>query len=441
MNRTPALALLALSTTALSRPAHAVAVDVQLTVDNAYAIYTGTSTTVTDFHGMAENTLAQEIRQPESYSFDMNEGDIIYVVAWSDDGVHQGLLAEFDIDGTVVTTANTQWEVMATGIDLDVGDAPPSLPDLTTQIQLANAGSVPSGGWVAPEFGDYNDGSAIVDVPLMASNIQWAWYRSASTPSSATAFRPGANHDEFLVFRMIFPLNGCCVADECLNTTPEDCVDRRGEVLPTGMLCEDLLGECLDAVESTGACCVDDTCEELTRRECVEQGGEYLGDDTDCESSGAECEPDVIEEKGACCVGEECLELDAMGCVERGGEFLGAGSSCEDTTLECPPVDDQGACCVDGACLDANVDKCRELGGTFLGAGSECGDVWEECATSGGDDTAAPVGDGTTDPEVAVDGLSGNYKGGCSVAGGVGGSLATVLMALLPALMVRRRDD
>jgi len=51
MNRTPALALLALSTTALSRPAHAVAVDVQLTVDNAYAIYTGTSTTVTDFHG------------------------------------------------------------------------------------------------------------------------------------------------------------------------------------------------------------------------------------------------------------------------------------------------------------------------------------------------------------------------------------------------------
>ena len=96
---------------------------------------------------------------------------------------------------------------------------------------------------------------------------------------------------------------------------------------------------------------------------------------------------------------------------------------------------------MDGACLDANVDKCHELGGTFLGAGSECGDVWEECATSGGDDTAAPVGDGTTDPEVAVDGLSGNDKGGRSVAGGIGGSLATVLMALLPALMVRRRDD
>ena len=134
-------------------PSAAATVDVTLTADNAYALYTGTYANISAYHGFAENPSASDIASPETYTFTMSSGDSIYVVAYSDDFVAQGLLAEFDVDGTVLTTGSSRWEVAATGIDLDPGDTPPTLAELTAQVQLANAGSVPSGGWVDQDWG------------------------------------------------------------------------------------------------------------------------------------------------------------------------------------------------------------------------------------------------------------------------------------------------
>ena len=98
-------ALLGLGTTADAGP---VTVDVQVTADNAYAIYSGNETDIYDFHGTAENHNAGDIATPETYNFSMDDGDIIYIAAWSDNLVAQGLLAEFNIDGTILTTGNSQ---------------------------------------------------------------------------------------------------------------------------------------------------------------------------------------------------------------------------------------------------------------------------------------------------------------------------------------------
>lgn len=82
-------------------------VSVQLTADNVYGIYTGDGNSVTAYHGGDSNTDAQDIRDAESYNFTMNNGDVIYVAAWSDDATSQGLLAEFNIDGAILTTSHT----------------------------------------------------------------------------------------------------------------------------------------------------------------------------------------------------------------------------------------------------------------------------------------------------------------------------------------------
>ncbi|HCH66796.1 MAG TPA: hypothetical protein DFR83_28595, partial [Deltaproteobacteria bacterium] len=385
MKTTPLAAIVALSSLALTNEAAAVPVTVQLTADNAYAIYTGSGSTVTDHWATEFNSLAGQIATPETYSFTMNDDDVIYVVAWSDDATHQGLLAEFDIGGTIVTTSSTHWEVMATGIDLDVGDPAPTIDNLTTQVQLGDAGGGASGGWVTPELGDLNDGSALVDVPAMASYVQWAWYRSAETASGDTTFLPGANHDEYLIFRMKFPMEGCCLGDECFNTDPDDCMSLGGIPLGDELLCEDFAGECVDLIEEAGACCTKDECVELSREACLEEEGTYLGDEVSCDDVDVDCTVEEPPETGACCVDGECVEMEHDKCLEQGGEFAGVGVTCDDIVGECDePVSDDGACCTDDMCEVIDRVTCEEGGGVFWGVGTDCDSADIECPADDG---------------------------------------------------------
>ena len=377
--------LLGLSGQASATP---VNVDVTLTVDNVYAIYSGNETSIYDFHGTASNTSASQISNPETYNFTVDDGDIIYVAAWSDDGIAQGLLAEFNIDGTILTTANSQWEVMATGIDLDIGDPAPTMAELTTQINLANAGSVPSGGWVNATLGDINDihwsTSGSVHVPAMASTLQWAWY--TQTGYTGDAFTPGYNHDEYLVFRLEFPIGACCVDDTCINLTPDDCELAGG--IYSDILCESTDWECPVEPE-IGACCVegDDgfVCLDITQDECELNAGDWYGVGVNCADVLAECEVELEPETGACCVdrgdGPVCTEVAKDVCKNADGEWFGYGSVCVDVFEECAIVDEPeiGACCVKDECIDSTEDECTDLDGEFAGPGTSCLDIAVTC--------------------------------------------------------------
>ena len=422
-------ALLGMGTTATAAP---VTVDVQVTADNAYAIYTGNETDIYDFHGTAENHNAGDIAAPETYSFSMDDGDIIYIAAWSDNMVAQGLLAEFNIDGTILTTGNSQWEVMATGIDLGFGSPAPTMAELTTQINLANSGMVPSGGWVNTTLGGLNDAHwgtpGSVHVPSMASTLQWAWYHKPGV--TLDTFSSGYNHDEYLVFRLEFPIGGCCVDDSCYNMTPDDC-DLVGG-LYNDLLCEDSDWEC-PVEPDTGACCIDGadgaTCIEVTELECDEQAGDWFGLGSACADVLAECEADPAPETGACCVdrpsGPQCVETSKNICKESEGIWYGWGSVCTDVIEECLTVEEPelGACCVKDECIESTEDDCEAWAGDFQGEGSSCLDVAVTCDTTTIDDH-----------------VSDNEGAGCSTAGRTAHN-GLILMAMsMFGLALRRRS-
>ncbi len=187
--------------------------DVTMTTDNAYAIYYGDEFSATTWLGGAVNTTAGMIWSTESYSLTIPDSSWIYIAAWSDDSVMQGVLADFTnltIGGQIVS-GNTPWEVTATGVDLDNWSPAPSLAGLTTEILNANAGANPSLGWVMPTA------SALTNVaggihPATISGIdddaRWMWYDSGNDTTSANppfTVPPGSsgfNHDEYLIFRI-----------------------------------------------------------------------------------------------------------------------------------------------------------------------------------------------------------------------------------------------
>ena len=415
--------LLGLSGQAEATP---VNVDVTLTVDNVYAIYSGNETDIYDFHGSATNTSALQISIPETYNFTVDDGDIIYIAAWSDDATAQGLLAEFNIDGTILTTANSQWEVMATGIDLDIGDPAPTMSELTTQINLANAGSVASGGWVNVTLGNMNDTSwatsGSVHVPTMASTLQWAWYHQPGY--AGDTFTPGFDHREYLVFRLKFPITGCCVEDTCINMTPDDCEDAGGIVATE--LCESTDLVCEPEPE-LGACCLerDDgfVCMDVTMDECELDGGDWYGVGVNCADVLAECEVEEPE-LGACCVdrgdGPICVEIEKGPCKESDGEWFGAGSVCVDVLEECLIVEEPelGACCVKDECIESTEDECRDWDGDFFGVGSTCLDIAVTCEDDGGDDAG---GDDAGGDDAGGDDAGGEDAGGDDAGGDDGG--------------------
>ena len=351
----------------IAQSAFAWNVSVQLTADNVYGIYTGDATSATAYHGGTVNTSAQDIRDAESYNFVMNNGDVIYVATWSDDDTSQGLLAEFNIDGAILTTSHTDWEVMATGIDLDLGSAEPTLAELTAQIVLANAGNVPSGGWIPSFIGEANDGSGpnfpTLEVTTMAQTVNWAWYDSGNCTGTGQPFAPGCNHDEYIVFRLVLPLGGCCLPDDgCQNTSQTNCDQIGGIYAGDGVFCE--LPDTCSEEPDTGACCIDGVCYDINEEKCIDEDGAWYGIGSACTDTDVEC--DVEPETGACCIEGDCFEMEVQDCWKNGGASYGTLSTCQDDFVECCN-DDSGPQEVPSDKSCASLDLSRRGVGLPLG--------------------------------------------------------------------------
>jgi hypothetical protein len=178
--------------------ANAIPFEVDITVDNQYALWYGTETAATNFVGADGNWPSTE-----TYNFNLPDDYFIYVVTQSDLSVAQGLLAQFtNLDNNSrFYSQDPQWQVTATG---RYGSAPltnsaASFAELTSQLLVANAGSNPSGGWVSTTGGATNGASPWGTRPNIDAAAQWVWYNSngSSNPTSG-----GFNHDEYLIFRI-----------------------------------------------------------------------------------------------------------------------------------------------------------------------------------------------------------------------------------------------
>lgn len=178
--------------------ANAIPFEVDITVDNSYALYYGTASTATNFVGSNGDW-----NNTESYTFDLPDDHFIYVVTQSDVAVAQGFLAQFTnlSNNSRFYSQDSQWQVTATGHYgfAPYDSTPTSFAELNAQLALANAGTNPSAGWVGTTAGNANGASPWGTRPDIDAAARWVWY---SSNGDTNPTEPGFNHDEYLIFRI-----------------------------------------------------------------------------------------------------------------------------------------------------------------------------------------------------------------------------------------------
>ncbi len=145
----------------------------------------------------------------------------IYIVAWSDDGVQQGLLLDLNINGERVTSNSPCWEVFATGDNRDVAVQAPTMNEVFAQIgaaESASGGLGSSVGWVRVTTGGCNNGTFPPLNPWgslapISPGLSWIWYNSGQQAGPDAPFYPGFDHREYLIFRHPIPRGNPCPGD------------------------------------------------------------------------------------------------------------------------------------------------------------------------------------------------------------------------------------
>ncbi len=113
-----------------------IPVTVRITADNAYVFGFGDQNEITDFRSPGVcNMEAAEIfsasKGVETYNITANLDGYIYIICWADSNTYQGVIAEFTDNINTIRTnpnlpnPNAQWEVFATGIELDPSTTDP----------------------------------------------------------------------------------------------------------------------------------------------------------------------------------------------------------------------------------------------------------------------------------------------------------------------------
>ncbi len=174
-----------------------------ITADNHYVLYTGNgSGSLVDLIGgneLGAGGSPGTYNWSKAESYDFTTGlNTIYIAAWSDDRVAQGLLAELTINGETLLSGDPAWEVFATGINKNDGSPYPTEAELGTQIGIANAnagGAGTSGGWTSIAVGGTHGVGPWGNITGIDSTASWMWY------GKEFPFEPGADHDEYLIFR------------------------------------------------------------------------------------------------------------------------------------------------------------------------------------------------------------------------------------------------
>lgn len=147
-------------------------------------------------------------------------GDFLYVIAWSDNRVTQGLLGTFIADGatTGISTGDAGWEVCATGMDFDPPSGGPDRATIDAEISACDGGGGISAGWIdsagrgtmALVVGEANDEGTGGDFPGVCTDAtrgdsvpqtaRWMWF-DRDTADAGSPFR-APDSGEFLIFRL-----------------------------------------------------------------------------------------------------------------------------------------------------------------------------------------------------------------------------------------------
>ena len=161
-----------------------VSINAVITADNDYALYYGTEDG-SSITFVGRSNVNDTWTTAENWSFTVEEEDYIYVAAWSDNGVAQGLLGQFitDLPSTILT--NTNWQVYLTSDDKGNGSAEPTTSEMSNEI----AGAVWS---PVSDFIDHGSGPWGF-VTGIDSAADWIW---------GSSLVPGSGFGEYQIFRI-----------------------------------------------------------------------------------------------------------------------------------------------------------------------------------------------------------------------------------------------
>ncbi len=158
-----------------------------LTADNHYALYYGDESGVS-FVGRNEMGFRGDPGRynwsgAETYSFDIDAKDYIYVAAWSDDAVAQGWIGQF-VSGTNTILSDTSWEVFLTTNNLDDDDLEPTESELFAEINRAS--------WaLVDDYINHGEGPwGMIDG--ISASADWIW---------GSELQPGSGTGEYQIFR------------------------------------------------------------------------------------------------------------------------------------------------------------------------------------------------------------------------------------------------
>jgi hypothetical protein len=168
-----------------------VAFDVTITADNFYSLYHGDTSGIT-LVGINERTSAGNPGQynwsvAEDFSFSVAKDDYIYIAAWSDGNVAQGVLADFVSKETGYRDilSGSSWEYFETGVGVD-----PDPDSVFQQIKSENATWTP-----VTDIVDHGDGpwAASGMITGISADADWMWSRDLLNGND--------NLGEFVLFR------------------------------------------------------------------------------------------------------------------------------------------------------------------------------------------------------------------------------------------------
>jgi hypothetical protein len=179
----------------------------KITVDNQYDIYFGTSM-ATNTHVGGDTVWGTM----ETYSVTGRAAtDYLYVTTSSDRAVAQGFLGEFanTTTSTTILTGAQQFEVFRAGDWLMPifgmsGAWPANVQPTATQTDAAIAFATTNNLWTPCATGgrinQTGQTSPWVVFPAISASAEWIW---SPATGGGNPLVPGANHGEFLVFRIV----------------------------------------------------------------------------------------------------------------------------------------------------------------------------------------------------------------------------------------------
>jgi hypothetical protein len=174
-----------------------------ITADNHYALYSSIAGDFT-YHGGNETGHAGSLgaynwSHAESYEFEA--GDYLYIAAWSDDRVAQGVLAEFHSDSLgAILSGDPRWQVFASGVDRGTGDSHPDASEIASHAAFADANNL----WESTVTGGSNGVAPWSTIAGIDAHAAWMWRSAGETD----AFRGSHGLGEMLVFRTAVPAPG-----------------------------------------------------------------------------------------------------------------------------------------------------------------------------------------------------------------------------------------